>query len=65
MNIDFQEIEVNKNSQIWDKVVSQTGYNYLPSVYISLDGGDEGPIFCPERDYVDQEELIKKIKSYI
>ena len=65
VGIQYIEIEVTKNKEIWDKVVEQTGHNSLPSVYISIDGGDKGPIFVPERDYQTQEELIEKIKTYI
>jgi glutaredoxin len=65
LKIQYVEIEVTKNKQIWDKVVEQTGHNSLPSVYISLDGGDSGPIFVPERDYETQDELIEKIKNYL
>jgi glutaredoxin len=65
LNLNFVEIEVTKNKNLWDKVVEQTGHNSLPSVYISLNGGDSGPIFVPERDYETQDELIEKIKKYI
>ena len=63
--IEFQEIEVTMNNQIWDEVVKQTGHNALPTVYISLDMGDEGPVFVPERDYESHEDLIEKIKNYV
>jgi hypothetical protein len=65
LNISFSEIEVESNKEIWDSVVKQTGHNSLPSVYISIAGGDEGPIFVPERDYKDRDDLIEKIKMYI
>lgn len=65
LNIEYKEIEVGENKEIWDSVVEQTGHNSLPSVYIRLNGGDEGPIFVPERDYQDRDELIEKIKRYI
>lgn len=64
-NITFTEIEVESNKEIWNSVVKQTGHNSLPSVYISIAGGDEGPIFVPERDYKDRDDLIGKIKMYI
>lgn len=64
-NINFTEIEVEANKEIWNAVVKQTGHNSLPSVYISIAGGDEGPIFVPERDYKDRDDLIEKIKMYI
>lgn len=65
LDIDFTEIEVESNKEIWNSVVKQTGHNSLPSVYISIAGGDEGPIFVPERDYKDRDDLIEKIKMYI
>jgi glutaredoxin len=65
LNITFTEIEVEANKEIWNSVVKQTGHNSLPSVYISIAGGDEGPIFVPERDYKDRDDLIEKIKMYI
>ena len=61
----FTEIEVTKNATLWNGVVEQTGHNTLPTVFISLNGGDEGPVFVPERDYKDRYELIKKIKEYV
>ncbi len=64
-NIPFNEVEVTLNKEIWDKVVEQTGHNVLPTVYISLDNGDSGPVFIPERDYTDKEDLIEKIKAFI
>ena len=63
--INFHEVEVGANPQIWDEVVKQTGHNALPTVYVSLDGGDEGPVYVPERDYESQEDLIEKIKKYV
>lgn len=65
LNISYSEIEVDSNKEIWDSVVKQTGHNSLPSVYISVAGGEEGPIFVPERDYKDRDDLIEKIKMYI
>jgi glutaredoxin len=64
-NIEFTEIEVSKNSEIWDQVVKQTGHNSLPTVFISLNGEDDGPVFVPGRDYQDKDEIVKIIKTYI
>jgi glutaredoxin len=63
--IPFTEIEISQNQQIWDQVVSQTGHNSLPTVFVSMDGGEDGPVFIPERDFKDKNELIEKIKLYI
>lgn len=64
-HITYNEIEVGNNPQIWDRVVEQTGFNALPTVYVALDEGDEGPVFVPNRDYENHEELIEKIKKYV
>lgn len=63
--IDFKEIEIMSNQLIWDKVVEQTGYNTLPTVYVALNGGDDGPVFIPEKDYKTQDELIENLKKYV
>lgn len=63
-NIPFNEIEITSNKDIWDNVVKQTGYDLLPSVYISIDE-DKGIIFVPERDYQDHDELINKINNIL
>ena len=63
--ITFNEIEISNNKEIWDKVVEQTGHNSLPTVFISLDGSDEGPVYVPGRDYDSRDDLIKKIKIYV
>lgn len=64
-NIDFNEIEVSSNREIWDSVVDQTGYNALPSVYITNEGSEQGIIFVPERDYESPDDLVEKIKNVL
>ena len=64
-NIPFIDLEIEENKGIWDVVVQQTGYNSLPTVFIGLNGEDEGPVFVPERDYESREDLIEKIKNYL
>ena len=63
--INFSEIEINQNREVWDKVVSQTGHNSLPTVYISEEISDEGVVFVPEVDFNSIKELVEKIKKYI
>ena len=65
LSIPFTEIEVGANQKIWDKVVEQTGHNSLPTVYIGLNGGDDGPVFVPGRDFENKEDLLEKIKIYV
>jgi glutaredoxin len=64
-NIPFTELEIELNKDIWDIVVKQTGHNSLPTVFIGLNGEDEGPVFVPEKDYQSKEDLIEKIKNYL
>ena len=63
--INFSEIEVNANKQIWDKVVAQTGHNLLPTVYITTENSDEGIVFIPDVDYKTLGELVNNIKKHI
>jgi glutaredoxin len=63
--VEYTEIEVSKNKEIWDQVVKQTGHNSLPTVFISLNGEDDGPVFVPGRDYQNKDEIVKIIKTYI
>jgi glutaredoxin len=65
LQIPYTELEIGKNKEIWDQVVQQTGHNSLPTVFISLDGGEDGPVFIPGRDYLEKEEVIQKIKEYL
>lgn len=65
LSITYQEMEINQNRPIWDQVVSQTGFNLLPTVFVKKENDDTGPIFIPGRDYENQEELIEIIKKYV
>jgi glutaredoxin len=64
-NIDYVELEIGKNREIWEQVVKQTGHNVLPTVFISVNGGEDGPVFVPGRDYIEKDEVIQKIKEYL
>jgi len=65
LSIPFHDIEISLNKNIWDKVVSQTGYNVLPTVFIPSDNEGNGNIYVPGRDYQDKNDIIEKIKSHI
>lgn len=64
IDIPFQEIEINQNRTVWEQVVSQTGFNYLPTVFIKNNIDDNGPVFVPGRDYENEDQIIEIIKSY-
>lgn len=64
-SVPFIEVEINDNKELWDQVVSQTGHNALPTVFISLEDGDNGPVFIPERDFTDKDILVENLKKYL
>lgn len=64
-SIPFTELEVNSHEKLWDQVVSQTNLDYLPTFFIRQEGTNTGPVFCPTRDFNDEDDAIKIIKKYI
>ena len=64
-SIPYTEIEIESNQKLWDQVINQTGDNALPTVFISLEEGDEGPVFVAGRDFTDKEPFIEILKNYI
>lgn len=64
LSIFFHDIEITSNKKIWDKVVSQTGHNLLPTVFIPDDMEGNGHIYVPGRDFQDKEEIIEIIKLH-
>ena len=64
-SIPFTEIEVNNNKDLWNQVVTQSKNEYLPTFFIKKEGSDTGPIFCPERDFENDDQAIEIIKKYI
>ena len=63
--INFTEIEVSNNHEIWNKVIEQTGLNLLPTVYVNKEGTDEGPVYVPTRDFNSPKEIIEIIKTFL
>jgi glutaredoxin len=64
-SIPFTEIEVNANKNLWNQVVTQSKNEYLPTFFIKKEGSDTGPIFCPEKDFKNDDQAIEIIKKYI
>jgi glutaredoxin len=64
-SITYTEIEISNNKNIWDQVVNQTGHNSLPTVFISMEEGDNGPVFVAGRDFQGKDEIVKTIKTYL
>jgi glutaredoxin len=64
-SLPFTELEVNANKKLWDQVVSQTKLDYLPTFFIRQEGTNNGPVFCPTRDFQGEDEAMDIIKKYI
>lgn len=64
-SIPFTEIEVTQNQKLWNQVVQQTNNEFLPTFFIKTEGTDEGPVFCPDKDFKDNDEALEIIKKYI
>lgn len=64
LSIPFVEVEVNANPHIWEQVYKQTGKDYLPTVFIQKKDSNTGPVFVPDVDFENQDEIIEIIKSY-
>jgi glutaredoxin len=63
LSIDFVEINVDYNQQIWEQVVQQTKQNVLPMVYFQIDDSNNGEIYIPGTHYEEEEEIINIIKE--
>lgn len=64
-SIFFHDIEIGKNRDLWKKIVSQTGYDILPTVFIQTDEEGNGLVYTPGRDFQDIDEIIEIIKNNI
>lgn len=64
-SIPFTEIEVTQNQKLWNQVVQQTNNEFLPTFFIKTEGTDEGPVFCPDKDFKDNDEALEIIKKYM
>jgi glutaredoxin len=65
LSIPFHDIEITKNKDLWDKIVAQTGYDVLPTVYIQEDDIGNGLVYTPGRDFQSNDEIIEIIKRNI
>jgi hypothetical protein len=59
------DIEITDNEEIWNQVVTQTGHNLIPTVFIQKEDSDDGPVYVPGRDYQSEDEIVEKIKEYL
>ena len=56
-------MEITLNRKLWDYVISQTGYDLLPTVFIKDGNDDSGLIYTPGRDFQSNDEIIEIIKN--
>jgi glutaredoxin 3 len=63
LSIPFKDIEVTLNRDLWNQVVTQTGYDVLPTVFIKDDNGSSGLVYTPGRDFQDIDEIIEILKK--
>ncbi len=64
-SLPYREVEVGKNKELWNKVIDQTGNEYLPAFYIKKDDTGKGPFFAPQKDFKDDNEAVGIILKYI
>ena len=65
LSIPYMDIEITDNEEIWNQVVTQTGHNLIPTVFIQKEDSDDGPVYVPGRDYQSEDEIVEKIKEYL
>ena len=65
LDIYFDEIEVNKNFEFWNRFIQENGCDMVPVILIREKEGVKNMIFLPEKDYNSNEEAIIVIKKNI
>ena len=65
LSISYNEIDVDLNPEIWDKVVEQTGEDSTPTTFIIREDNDVGLVFVPGIDYQTEDEIVEIIKTYV
>jgi glutaredoxin len=65
LTIPFHDIEISKNRPIWEKIIAQTGYDLLPTIFISTDNEGNGLVYTPGRDFQSINDVIEIIKNNI
>lgn len=63
LSIPFDDVEITLNRRLWDYVISQTGHDLLPTIFIKDDDGSSGLIYTPGRDFQSNDEIIEIIKN--
>ena len=61
LSIPFKDVEITKNRKLWEHVLSQTGDDALPTVFIQNDNEDSGLVYTPGKNFQDVNEIIEII----
>jgi len=64
-NIHFHDIEITKNREIWEQILTETGDDALPTVFIQTDNEGNGSVYTPGRDFYEIDDIVEIIKKNI
>jgi len=64
-SIHFHDIEITKNRELWERILTQTGEDSVPTIFIQTDSEGNGLVYTPGRDFQDIDEIINIIKNNI
>jgi glutaredoxin len=65
LNISYKNIDITQNPDVWDEVVKQIKYQYLPTVLIRTDDLNLGNIYIPSINYQTEDDIIDIIKNNV
>jgi glutaredoxin len=65
ISIEYTEIEIGANEEIWKQVVRQTGEDVIPTIFIKKENDENGPVYVPGRDFQSEDEIVEIIKTYM
>jgi len=65
LKINFIEVDILKNEELWNQVHQQTKHNTVPTIFFKMQGTDSGPVFAPGRDFQNEDEIVEIIKKHI
>lgn len=65
VSIDFYEVEITQNPEIWNELKGQINDDLLPTIFIQTDHYGNGFVYTPEVDFNDINEIIEIIKNNI
>jgi glutaredoxin len=63
LSILFHDIEITQNRQLWEQIISQTGYDITPTILIQESNDNSGLVYIPGRDFQSSDEIIEIIKN--